>query len=75
MGLLNVLLIARLMFISTSHDLYVLTAAIGFSVVVMAAFSLTVASSVAQRLDLISDAVRAWQTVGDRPEPETHGGG
>jgi two-component system sensor histidine kinase BaeS len=59
MGLFNVLLIARLMFISTSHDLYVLSAAIGFSVVVMAAFSLTVASSVAQRLEVISGAVRA----------------
>ena len=59
MGLLNVLLIARLMFISTSHDLYVLAAAIGFSIVVMAAFSLTVAASIAQRVEVISDAVRA----------------
>jgi two-component system sensor histidine kinase BaeS len=47
------------MFISTSHDLPVLLAAVGFSVVVMAAFSLTVASSVAQRVGVISDAVRA----------------
>jgi signal transduction histidine kinase len=58
LGLLNVFLIARLMFISTEHDLWVVAAAIGFSVVLMTAFSLTVASSVAQRLELISGAVR-----------------
>ena len=72
MGLLNVLLIARLMFISTSHDLYVLAAAIGFSVVVMAAFSLTVASSVAQRLELISEAVRALADGRKVPAVATH---
>jgi len=59
MGLLNVFLIARLMFISTEHDLWVVAAAIGFSVVLMTAFSITVAASVAQRVTLISDAVRA----------------
>jgi signal transduction histidine kinase len=59
LGLLNVFLIARLMFISTGHDLWVVAAAIGFSVVLMAGFSLTVASSVAQRLELISGAVQA----------------
>ncbi|HLG10616.1 MAG TPA: HAMP domain-containing sensor histidine kinase [Dehalococcoidia bacterium] len=59
LGLLNVFLIARLMFISTGHDLWVVAAAIGFSVVLMTAFSLTVASSVAQRLQLISGAVQA----------------
>jgi signal transduction histidine kinase len=58
LGLLNVFLIARLMFISTEHDLWVVAAAIGFSVVLMTAFSLTVASSVAQRLEVISGAVR-----------------
>jgi signal transduction histidine kinase len=72
MGLLNVLLIARLMFISTSHDLYVLAAAIGFSVVVMAAFSLTVASSVAQRVGLISEAVRALADGCRPPDLTTH---
>lgn len=59
LGLFNVLLIARLMFISTEHDLWVVAAAIGFSVVLMTAFSIAVASSVAQRVTLISDAVRA----------------
>jgi two-component system, OmpR family, sensor histidine kinase SaeS len=71
MGLFNVLLIARLMFISTSHDLYVLAAATGFSVVVMAAFSLTVASSVAQRVGLISGAVRALADGRTPPELTT----
>ena len=36
-----------------------MAAAIGFSVVLMTAFSITVAASVAQRVTLISDAVRA----------------
>jgi signal transduction histidine kinase len=72
MGLFNVLLIARLMFISTSHDLYVLAAAIGFSVVVMAAFALTVASSVAQRVEVISDAVRALAEGRKGPDLATH---
>ena len=71
-GLLNVLLIARFMFISTSHDLYVLAAAIGFSVVVMAAFSLTVASSVALRVEAISDAVRALADGRAKPNLTTH---
>ncbi|HEU0072802.1 MAG TPA: HAMP domain-containing sensor histidine kinase [Dehalococcoidia bacterium] len=59
LGLFNVLLIARLMFISTEHDLWVVAAAIGFSVVLMTGFSIAVASSVAERVTLISDAVRA----------------
>jgi signal transduction histidine kinase len=59
MGLLNVWFIARLMFISTEHDLWVVAAAIGFSVVLMTAFSLAVASSIAARVTLISDAVRS----------------
>jgi signal transduction histidine kinase len=59
MGLFNVLLIARLMFISMDHDIWVVASAIGFGVVLMTAFSIVVASSVAQRVTLISDAVRA----------------
>ncbi len=59
LGLFNVLLIARLMFISTEHDFWVVAAAIGFSLVLMTAFSIAVAASVAQRVSLISEAVRA----------------
>jgi signal transduction histidine kinase len=68
MGLFNVFLIARLMFISTEHDLWVVAAAIGFSVVLMTAFSIAVASSVAQRVTLISDAVRALADGGAPPD-------
>jgi two-component system, OmpR family, sensor histidine kinase SaeS len=68
MGLLNVLFIARQMFISTEHDLFVVAAAIGFGVVLMMAFSIAVASSVAQRVMLISDAVRAL--ADGRPTPD-----
>jgi signal transduction histidine kinase len=68
LGLLNVFLIARLMFISTEHDLWVVASAIGFSVVLMTAFSLTVASSVARRLELISGAVQALADGGRMPK-------
>ncbi len=74
LGLFNVLLIARLMFISTEHDLWVVAAAIGFSVVLMTAFSMAVASSVAERVTLISDAVRALadgKTVPDLSRSES----
>jgi len=58
-GLLNVAVIAHLMFVSTSHDLYLLAAAIGFSVVLTTALSVHVGSSIAQRVEMISEAVRA----------------
>ncbi len=67
LGLFNVFLIARLMFISTEHDLWVVAAAIGFSVVLMMAFSFVVAASIAQRVTLISDAVRALADGGIAP--------
>ena len=57
-----------LMFISTEHDLWVVATAIGFGIVLVTAFSIVVASSVAPRVTLISDAVRALvdgQTVPD----------
>ncbi|HEX5369106.1 MAG TPA: hypothetical protein VFY10_06790, partial [Dehalococcoidia bacterium] len=66
-ALFNVFLIARLMFVSTSHDLYVLAASIGFSLVVMTAFSMTVAASVSQRVELIAQAVRALAAGGQPP--------
>lgn len=58
LGLLNVLVIARLMFVSTSHDLWVLASAVSFSIAVMAAFALLVAASIADRVALIAGAVR-----------------
>jgi signal transduction histidine kinase len=59
LALLNVLIVARLMFVSTSHDLWVLAASLAFSVAVMALFSLYVAVSVAERVDVIAKAVRS----------------
>jgi signal transduction histidine kinase len=59
LGLLNVLIIAQQMFISTAHDLWVLAASIAFSVAVMTSFSLFVATSVASRVEAIRQAVRS----------------
>jgi signal transduction histidine kinase len=67
-GLLNVFIIARLMFVSTSHDLYVLAAAVGFSTVLTMALSLHVGASIAQRVGLISEAVRALATGAQAPD-------
>jgi signal transduction histidine kinase len=69
MGLFNVLVIARLMFVSTSHDLWVLVAAVAFSVAVMAVFAIFFASSMAERVNLISWAVRSLASAdGEPPE-------
>lgn len=59
LGLLNVMVIARLMFVSTSHDLLVLAAAVAFSVALMTVFAIFVAASVAERVGLIAGAVRS----------------
>jgi signal transduction histidine kinase len=59
LGLLNVLIIAQLMFISTSHDLWVLAAALAFSVAVMTSFSLFIATAVGARVDQLRIAVRS----------------
>jgi len=69
LGLLNTFLIARLMFVSTSHDLWVLAAAISFSVAVMTVFGLMVAASVAERVDLIGAAVRSLAGEEGQPHP------
>lgn len=58
-ALLNVMIVAELMFVSTSHDLKVLIALIGFSAVVTACFSLWVASTVAARIELVAAGIRA----------------
>lgn len=57
-ALLNVFIVAQLMFVSTSHDLKLLAALISFSGVVTAFFSLWVAATVAGRLEVIGDAIR-----------------
>lgn len=58
-SLLNVLIVAQLMFVSTSHDLRLLFVLIGFGAAVTAVFSLWVGSSTASRLEAIADGVAA----------------
>ena len=56
---LNVFIVARLMFVSTSHDLQLLVALLVFSGVVTVLFSLWVAATVRERVDGIAGAIRA----------------
>jgi signal transduction histidine kinase len=58
-ALLNVAIIAQLMFVSTSHDLKLLIALLVFSAVVTVFFSLWVAATVAARVDAAAAAIRA----------------
>jgi len=58
-ALLNVFIVAQLMFVSTSHDLKLLVALIIFSAVVTVFFSLWVAGTVAGRIELVAGTVRA----------------
>jgi signal transduction histidine kinase len=57
-GLLNVLIVAKLMFVSTAHDLRLLAALIGFSSLVALGFSVWVASTVTAQIDRVADALR-----------------
>ena len=58
-ALLNVLIVAQLMFISTGHDLKLLIALTCFSAVVSAFFGLWVASTIVGRLGLVTSGIRA----------------
>ena len=58
-ALLNVVIVAQLMFVSTAHDLRLLFALLSFSAVVMIFFSLWVATTVAGRIEQVARAVRA----------------
>lgn len=58
-ALVNVLVIAQLMFISTDHDLKLLAAVAAPSGVITAVFSLWVAWSVAGRISAVAGAVRS----------------
>lgn len=71
LGLLNVLVIARLMFTSTTHDLWVLTASVTFSIAVMGVFAFVIASSIAGRVRLVSTAIRSLTEEGERPDRES----
>ena len=58
-ALLNVFIVAQLMFVSTAHDLKLLVALLVFSAVVTIFFSLWVASTVAGRITQVAGAIRA----------------
>jgi signal transduction histidine kinase len=58
-ALVNVFIVAQLMFVSTAHDLKLLVALICFSAVVTLFFSLWVASTVAGRIERVADAIRS----------------
>jgi len=57
-ALLNVIIVGQLMFVSTEHDLNLLLALVVFSSVITAFFSLSVASTVAGRIEDIAGAIR-----------------
>ena len=57
-ALLNVIIVGQLMFVSAEHDLNLLFALVIFSAVITAFFSLSVASTVAGRIENIAGAVR-----------------
>jgi signal transduction histidine kinase len=57
-ALLNVTIVAQLMFVSTSHDLNLLIALVVFSAVVTGFFSLWVARTITERVSVVSAAIR-----------------
>lgn len=63
-ALLNVIIVAQLMFVSTSHDLNLLIALVVFSAVVTGFFSLWVARTITKRVSVVSAAIRRL-AVGD----------
>jgi signal transduction histidine kinase len=58
-ALLNVIIVAQLMFVSTEHDLKLLIAVVVFSATVTASFSWWAASTVATRLQQVAASVRS----------------
>jgi signal transduction histidine kinase len=57
-ALLNVVVVAQVMFVSTAHDLKLLIALISFSAIVTAFFSLWIASAVGGRIEIVAAAIR-----------------
>ena len=73
-ALLNVFIVAQLMFVSTSHDLKLLVALLLFSAIVTVFFSLWVASTVASRLELVAGRIRSLAAGEYRPLLAVEGG-
>lgn len=57
-GLLNVLIVSKLMFVSTAHDLRLLVALVGFSSLVSLAFGVWIAARVSGQLDVVARRIR-----------------
>lgn len=57
-GLLNVLIVSKLMFVSTAHDLRLLAALVGFSSLVALGFSGWVASRISRHLEVVRQRIR-----------------
>jgi len=57
-AVLNVIIVGRLMFVSTEHDLNLLLTLVIFSAVITAFFSFSVAATVAGRIENIATAIR-----------------
>lgn len=57
-GLFNVFIVSRMMFISTGHDLRLLLALIAVSATISLGFSMWVAATVTRRLEAVTDGVR-----------------
>lgn len=73
-ALLNVVIVAQLMFISTAHDLKLLLALVAFSAVVTVFFSMWVARTVTGRLVEIAGAIRQLATGKFESRVEVGGG-
>jgi signal transduction histidine kinase len=58
-ALLNVFIVAQLMFVSTSHDLKLLFALLGFSALTTLFFTMWVAATLTDRIDLVTGRIRA----------------
>jgi signal transduction histidine kinase len=57
-AMLNIIIVAQLMFVSTAHDLRLLFALVAFSAVVTACFTLWFATATARRVDGVASVVR-----------------
>ena len=73
-GLINVFIVAQLMFVSTSHDLKLLVALVGFSAIVMVWMSVRVADGVVRRIYRVVARVRDLAAGDYRTELEVEGG-
>ena len=73
-ALLNVFIVAQLMFVSTSHDLKLLIALMVFSAIVTMFFSLLAASAIAGRIGRITAAIRTLAAGSYGPALDVSGG-